>query len=92
MFVDGGYGGATNGGGAVGGAGKKLPAKISAVGRKVFNLLQSAPQNNEGLHVQQISTQLSVSMNDVFKAGDELLADGLIYTTVDDETWAVLEY
>ena len=92
MFVEGGYGGATNGGGAVGGVGKKLPAKISAVGRKVFNLLQSAPQNNEGLHVQQISSQLSVPMNDVFKAGDELLADGLIYTTVDDETWAVLEY
>jgi len=88
VFVD---GGATNGG-AVGGAGKKLPPTISATAKKVYNLLQSAPQNNEGLHVHQISQQLSIASNDVFKAGDELLADGLIYTTVDDETWAVLEY
>jgi replication factor A2 len=31
-------------------------------------------------------------VNEVFKAGDELLGLGVIYTTVDDETWAVLEY
>jgi replication factor A2 len=83
---------ATNGGATIGGAGKKLPAKISAVGRKVYNLLQTAPQNNEGLHVHQIASELGIQPNDVFKAGDELLGDGLIYTTVDDETWAVLEY
>ena len=89
MFVG---GEAMSGNGAVGEAGKKLPSKISAVGKRVYNLLQSAPQNNEGLHVQQIAADLNIAANDVFKAGDELLADGLIYTTVDDETWAVLEY
>jgi replication factor A2 len=88
MFVDG-YGGDTNGAGA---GGKKLPANTSAIAKKVYTLLQSAPQNNEGLHVNQIATQLSMQLNDVFKAGDELLGDGLIYTTIDDETWAVLEY
>jgi replication factor A2 len=91
MFVDAGYGGATNGG-AAGGVGKKLPAKTSAMARKVYNHLQNAPQNNEGLHVHQIAAQLGIPANEVFKAGDELLGDGLIYTTVDDETWAVLEY
>ena len=58
----------------------------------MYNLLQTAPQNNEGLHVHQIASELGIQPNDVFKAGDELLGDGLIYTTVDDETWAVLEY
>ena len=90
MFVDGYGAGATNG--AEMGAAKKLPPKISATARKVFHLLQAAPQNNEGLHVQNIAAQLSMPQNDVFKAGDELLGDGLIYTTIDDETWAVLEY
>jgi replication factor A2 len=33
-----------------------------------------------------------VPSNEVFKAGDVLLGEGFIYTTVDDETWAVLEY
>jgi replication factor A2 len=88
MFVDS-YGGANA---AAPGGGKKLPAKISAAGKRVFQLLQSTPQNNEGLHVHNIAQQLGMPANDVFKAGDELLGDGLIYTTVDDETWAVLEY
>ncbi|KAE8447658.1 hypothetical protein EG329_010464 [Mollisiaceae sp. DMI_Dod_QoI] len=74
------------------GGGKKLPAGMSAAAKQVFNLLQSAEQSNEGLHVSMIASRLSMQANDVFKAGDELLADGLIYTTVDDETWAVLEY
>jgi len=68
-----------------------LPA-MSATARRVFNQLQAAPQNNEGLHVQNIAAQLGLPANDVFKAGDELLGMGIIYTTVDDETWAVLEY
>lgn len=86
MFVDGG-----NGAPAISG-GRKLPAKLSMSSRKVFELLQSAPQNNEGLHVTMIASRLSSTTQDVFKAGDELLTEGLIYTTVDDETWAVLEY
>lgn len=87
MFVDqGGYGGATNSG-----TGKPLP-RMTPAAKKVFDLLSSAVQSNEGLHVQNIALQLGMPANDVFKAGDELLGLGTIYTTVDDETWAVLEY
>jgi replication factor A2 len=86
MFVD---GGASNGDGMKGG---KLSAKITGLARKVYELLQSEPQNNEGLHVDMIAQKLGVPRNEVFKAGDVLLGEGLIYTTVDDETWAVLEY
>jgi replication factor A2 len=90
MFVEpSGYGGAANG--TAGGGGKPLP-HMSATARRVFNQLQSVPQNNEGLHVQNIAAQLGLPTNDVFKAGDELLGLGIIYTTVDDETWAVLEF
>ncbi len=88
MFV-GGQGQSANG--AAPGA-KKEGINASAMGRRVFSLLQSEPQNNEGLNVSMIATKLGVSQNEVFKAGDELLGNGLIYTTVDDETWAVLEY
>ncbi len=86
MFVD------SNGGGGGTIVGKKLPARLSAASRKVYELLQNAPQNNEGLHVHQIGAQTKLPTTEVFKAGDELLGEGLIYTTVDDETWAVLEY
>jgi replication factor A2 len=89
MFVD---TNDANNGAATGVIGKKLPARTSQDARRVFKLLQEAPQNNEGLHVHNIASQLGMQPNDVFKAGDELLGDGLIYTTVDDETWAVLEY
>jgi replication factor A2 len=90
MFVD------SFGGGAAppqqNGGGKRLPPRASAAAKRVFELLQSSPQSNEGLHVHDIASKLSLQVNDVFKAGDELLADGAIYTTVDDETWAILEY
>jgi len=77
--------------GAVVAGGRALP-QMSANARKVFNQLNSAPQTNDGLHVQNLSATLGMPINDVFKAGDELLGLGVIYTTIDDETWAVLEY
>jgi len=90
MFVEAsGYGGAANS--AVSGGRKPLP-HMTATAKKVFTLLQSAPQSNEGLHVQNIAAQLELPTNDVFKASDELLASGIIYTTIDDETWAILEF
>jgi replication factor A2 len=89
MFVDS-YGSAP-GRAAPASGGGKLPGHISQTGRSVYKLLEETPQNNEGLHVANIAQQLKISTNDVFKAGDELLQEGLIYTTIDDETWAVLE-
>jgi replication factor A2 len=90
MFVEpSGYGGAANA--ATSARGKPLP-HMSATAKRVFNQLQSAQLNNEGLHVQNIAAQLGLPTNDVFKAGDELLGLGIIFTTVDDETWAVLEF
>ncbi|TVY83606.1 Replication factor A protein [Lachnellula suecica] len=83
----------TDGGAAAGGGSNASKAmKMTPLARKVYDLLQSAPTNNEGLHVNVIATQLGLNSNDVFKAGDELLGAGTIFTTVDDETWAVLEY
>ncbi len=72
-------------------SGRQLPS-LSGPARKVFNALENSPQNNEGLHVHTIAAQVGMQVNDVMKAGDELLTQGLIFTTVDDETWAVLEY
>lgn len=85
MFVDS-YGGDGNA------QQRKAMPKLSMNGNKVFKLLESTPQSNEGLHVSDIAGRLAMPQADVFKAGDELLGEGMIYTTVDDETWAVLEY
>lgn len=73
-------------------AGRPLPNGMSATAKKVFTYLQNSPEANEGIHVNQIAAGLSLPSNEVFKAGDELLGMGIVYTTVDDETWAVLEY
>ncbi|KFX97159.1 hypothetical protein V490_02937 [Pseudogymnoascus sp. VKM F-3557] len=89
LFVDQGDG--TGGAAAVARGGRPLP-QLSAVARKVYNLLNTAPQNNEGLNVQYISANLGLPMNEVFKAGDELLGLNIIYPTMDDETWMVMEY
>lgn len=71
--------------------GKSLPATTTAAARRVYNVLKTSPQSNEGLHMQDIAARLGMEMADVGKAGDELLGTGVIYTTVDDYTWAILD-
>ncbi|KAF2267010.1 replication protein A, subunit RPA32 [Lojkania enalia] len=85
--LNGGYG-QQAGGGDYGGTDL---GSFSAVAKKVFKHLRETPQTNEGLHQQDIAAQLGIDVADVARAGDDLLAGGLIYTTVDDQTWAVLE-
>ncbi|KAF7593090.1 replication factor A protein 2 [Aspergillus hancockii] len=106
FFTRGPVGGAGGAGGAAGGAGgadaamggvddysagRGLPA-MSPVARRVYNLLKTEPQSNEGLHAQLIAAKLSLPMPDVARAGDELLTAGVIFSTVDEQTWAILEY
>ena len=71
--------------------GRQMP-NVSANARKVYQTLKSSPQNNEGLHVQNIASIATMNVPDVLKAGDELLSHSMIFTTVDDSTWALLEF
>jgi replication factor A2 len=59
--------------------------------RRVFQYLREAPQSNEGLNQHEIAAKLGIDTAHVAQAGDDLLSGGLIYTTVDDQTWAILE-
>ncbi|KAF2202730.1 replication protein A, subunit RPA32 [Delitschia confertaspora ATCC 74209] len=81
------YGGTSMGVGANSDELRGLPP----VARRVFELMRTAPQSNEGLHQQDIATRLGLDTGVVAEAGDDLLSRGLIYTTMDDQTWAVLE-
>lgn len=84
-----GYGGAGGGDAAMGG--RPMPS-VSVNARRVYQTLKSSPQNNEGLHVQNIASIAGMNVADVHKAGGELLDHSMIFTTVDDETWALLEF
>ncbi len=59
--------------------------------RRVYEAIRTTPQHNEGLHVQNIAAATGLTVNDVLKAGDELQSRSIIYSTIDDETWALLE-
>ncbi|KAF6229098.1 hypothetical protein HO133_007212 [Letharia lupina] len=82
-----GYGG----GGDTGMNGGQMP-NVSVAARRVYQTLKDSPQNNEGLHVQNVAALVGMNVADVKKAGDELLSHSMIFTTVDDDTWAVLEF
>ncbi|KAL2044395.1 hypothetical protein N7G274_003100 [Stereocaulon virgatum] len=71
--------------------GRSMP-NVSQNARTVYKVLRESPQNNEGLHVQNIASRASMNVNEVLKAGDELLSHSMIFTTVDDNTWAILEF
>lgn len=78
-------------GGQYDSGGRQLPS-VSPNARRVFQCLKDSPQNNEGLHVQNIAASLRMQVTDVMKAGDELLTQSMIFTTVDDNTWALMEF
>jgi replication factor A2 len=87
-------GSAINGGGQQGATGAFGGADLSAynaITKRVYQFLREAPQSNEGLHQQEIAAKMGIDTAEVGKAGDALLEGGLIYTTVDDQTWAILE-
>jgi replication factor A2 len=84
MFVDQ-YGGGGGGG----------PSKLDGCSRgaqTVYNFLQNTPGGNEGVHLNTILNGTHMPARDVIAAADELLTQGLVYTTIDDETWAILDY
>ena len=81
-----------NVGGATGaGAAPDILRGLSPIARKVYELMRVSPQSNEGLHQQDIAARLGLDPAVVTQAGDELQEMGVIYTTTDDDTWAVLE-
>lgn len=95
MFVDGGDGYGAGGGAAAGGGNPAQASKlrgVSANAQKMFNFINNAPGGNEGVHLNQISSGAGLAMRATIDAADELLSQGLIYTTIDDETWAILDY
>ncbi|KAK0390961.1 hypothetical protein NLU13_0463 [Sarocladium strictum] len=89
MFVDGGAGYGADAGGA--GMNGKLSG-CSPLARKMFQFMSNTPGGNEGVNINIITSQTGMQVRDVLTASDELLGQGLIYTTVDDETWAILEF
>lgn len=70
--------------------GPGLPS-ISAGARKLLQTLKATPQSNEGLHVQVLASQMGTNTNEAQRAAEELIGLGLIFTTVDEFTWALLE-
>ena len=69
--------------------GKALP-NISLAARRVLQALDSSLQMNEGLHAQNIAAQTGMQLAEVMRAGEELQNHSLIYSTVDEDTWAAL--
>ncbi|KAG5294087.1 single-stranded DNA binding protein p30 subunit [Histoplasma capsulatum G186AR] len=83
--------GATHASGGGPFAGKTLPP-MSPLARKMYETLSNTPQSNEGLHVQHLASLMGLPVGEVYKAKEELLSLALIFSTVDDNTLAILEY
>ncbi|KAJ5629041.1 Nucleic acid-bindingOB-fold [Penicillium lividum] len=71
----------------------RILAGVSPFARDMYNLLKAeSSQDANGLHLQTIAAKLGLPAMDVGKAGDELLNAGLIFSTLDEHTWAILDY
>jgi replication factor A2 len=60
--------------------------------RQVYNVLWTEPQGNEGVGVKRICERVAGAQEaEVAGAAQQLVDEGLIYTTVDENTFAVVE-
>ncbi|KUI55136.1 Replication factor A protein 2 [Cytospora mali] len=78
-----------------GNGGSESNAKLavcSPSAQRMFKFLAETPGGNEGVHLNLITGSTGMTTREVLNASDELLGQGLVYTTVDDETWAILDY
>ena len=87
MFVD-----QHGGGGNANGTMAPKVAACSAKAQKMFRYMSDTPSDGDGLNLQVIVAGTGLSVREVLAAGDELLGQGLVYTTVDDESWQLMEY
>ncbi|KAK3294776.1 uncharacterized protein B0H64DRAFT_194947 [Chaetomium fimeti] len=86
MFVDGGYGA---GGGSGAAASDARLASCSADARTVFNFMANSPGHDT--NISQIEAGTRMDSSTVSLAVQGLLDAGVIYTTDDDFTWAILD-
>ncbi|KAJ6259287.1 hypothetical protein Dda_6186 [Drechslerella dactyloides] len=82
-------GGAAN---TAGSAATMLPPGISANARKIYGLLKNRQDSSEGMHISMIGQQAKIPLAETYKAVDELLTNGVCYTTMDDEHIACMDF
>ncbi|KAI1274172.1 replication protein A, subunit RPA32 [Xylaria sp. FL0933] len=99
---DGGGGGAGMGGG-MGGGGDNHDSMFvddgndaryrgySNKAKKMYDYLTRSGNPSEGIHMQVIAREAGMTIQDVMAGAEELLSHGTIYTTMDDETFAILD-
>jgi replication factor A2 len=57
---------------------------LSGNAKKVLNLLKTVSGGNEGMHVQEIARRLGMELNQASTAAEEIVYQGIAYTTSDD--------
>ncbi|KAK6332386.1 replication factor A protein 2 [Orbilia brochopaga] len=89
------YGQDTEMGGAgttAGSAANLLPPGISANARKIYGILKNRQDSSEGMHISMISQTTKIPLAETYKAVDELLTNGVCFTTMDDEHIACMDF
>ncbi|ETS82971.1 hypothetical protein PFICI_04847 [Pestalotiopsis fici W106-1] len=89
MFVDGGND--QKGTDANGEIASKL-RMCSQKAQRFFQYLNTSDHGAEGIHIHDIASATKMSIADAQAAADELIGPGMIFTTTDDDTYAVLDY
>ncbi|KAI1423301.1 replication protein A, subunit RPA32 [Xylaria sp. FL1777] len=59
--------------------------------KKMYDYLVRSGNPSEGIHMQVIAREAGMTIQDVMAAAEELLSHGTIYTTMDDETFSILD-
>jgi hypothetical protein len=65
---------------------------VSLLSRQIYGVLYFTAQPSEGLTAEYLASVLGVSVDAVVDAARELVCYELVSATIDQRTWAILEY
>ncbi|KAL2890328.1 Replication factor A protein 2 [Ceratocystis lukuohia] len=88
MFVDGGGDAQMSN---YGDANSKI-MHASAPAKKIWKVISTAPRSNEGMRVEVMATNAGLDIDTSMGAAQELMSIGLLYNTVDENTFDIMDY
>ncbi|KAL5601070.1 uncharacterized protein BROUX77_005319 [Berkeleyomyces rouxiae] len=68
-----------------------IVSNSSAAAKTLFRVLSKAERSNEGVRIELLAATSGMEIGDALAAAQELMSSGLIYNTVDENTFNLLE-
>ena len=73
-------------------SGRDFQDRLSTDAKTLYKYLKVRSMFTDGLHAEDIARDMNLQFDDVCQAAKELVENGLVFTTVNEYSWAALDF